>query len=81
MALLPFAGSSPEAGDEPTAIKFASFTLDRRAGRLLRDGATVAQRPKTWAVLLYLAQRPGALVSRDELFDAVWPDVAVTPDT
>ncbi|HSP96429.1 MAG TPA: AAA family ATPase [Candidatus Dormibacteraeota bacterium] len=38
-------------------------------------------RPKTWAVLLYLAQRPGALVSRDEILDAVWPDVAVTPDT
>ena len=38
-------------------------------------------RPKTWAVLLYLAERPGALVTKDELFDALWPDVAVTPDT
>jgi hypothetical protein len=32
-------------------------------------------------VLLYLAQRPAVLVSKDELLDAIWPDVAVTPDT
>ncbi len=38
-------------------------------------------RPKTWAVLLYLVERPGVLVTREELLDAVWPDVAVTPDT
>ena len=41
----------------------------------------IALRPKTWSVLLYLAHRPGALVTKDELFDALWPDVAVTPDT
>ena len=38
-------------------------------------------RPKTWAVLLYLVERPGALVTKEELLDAVWRDVAVTPDT
>jgi DNA-binding winged helix-turn-helix (wHTH) protein len=32
-------------------------------------------------VLLYLAERPGVLVTREELLDAVWPGVAVTPDT
>lgn len=31
--------------------------------------------------MLYLVERPGVLVTREELFDAVWPDVAVTPDT
>ncbi len=38
-------------------------------------------RPKTWSVLRYLVERPGELVSREALLDAVWPDVAVTPDT
>lgn len=52
-----------------------------RAGQLLRDDQPVPLRPKTWAVLLYLAQRPAVLVSKDELLDAIWPDVAVTPDT
>ena len=34
-----------------------------------------------WSVLLYLAERPGLLVTRDQLLDAVWPGVAVTPET
>ncbi len=35
-------------------------------------------RPKSFAVLVYLAERPGQLVSRDELMDAIWRDVVVT---
>lgn len=50
-------------------------------GQLLRAGAPVPLRPKTWAVLLHLAERPGVLVSRDDLLDAIWPEIAVTPDT
>ena len=60
------------------AITFAPFSLDRRAGRLLRGGEPISLRPKTWAVLNYLAERPGELVTRNELMDAIWPDVAVT---
>lgn len=68
--------SSPRA-----ALAFSAFTIDLRGGQLLCAGRPVPLRPKTWAVLVYLAQRPGTLISRDELLDAVWPDVAVTPDT
>ncbi len=63
------------------AIAFAAFRLDLRAGTLRRGAAAIPLRPKTWAVLVYLAERPGVLVSKDELFDALWPNVAVTPDT
>ena len=62
-------------------LAFSSFRLDLRSGRLLRKDRAIPLRPKTWAVLLYLAERPGALVTKDDLLDAVWPDVAVTPDT
>jgi len=34
--------------------------------------------PKAFAVLFYLAQRPNKLVTKEELLDAVWPDVHVT---
>jgi DNA-binding winged helix-turn-helix (wHTH) protein len=72
--------ATPPADDrEP--IAFMSFHLDRRGGRLTRAGEAIPLRPKTWAVLLYLAERPGVLVTRGELLDAVWPNVAVTPDT
>ena len=72
--------AAPGAGD-PSSIDFLDFRIDRRGGRLARAGETIALRPKTWAVLLYLAERPGMLVTREDLLDAVWPDVAVTPDT
>src|SRR6185369_15148146 len=66
---------------ESAAITFATFRIDLSSGRLLHGTTVVPLRPKTWAVLLYLAERPGALVARDELLDAIWPDTAVTPDT
>jgi hypothetical protein len=40
----------------------------------------VALRPKTFAVLQYLAQHPGDLVTKQALLDSVWGDVAVTED-
>jgi DNA-binding winged helix-turn-helix (wHTH) protein len=60
-------------------IAFGPFRLDEAGGRLLRGGKEVALRYKTFAVLDYLARRPGRLVPKDELLDAVWSDVVVTP--
>ena len=65
----------------PQSFAFASFRLDLRSGRLLQGDAPIPLRPKTWSVLLYLVERSGELVSKDDLLDAVWPNVAVTPDT
>lgn len=60
-------------------ISFGPYQLDRASGRLLRSGAAVPLRPKTFAVLEYLATHPGRLVPGDELLDAAWPDTHVTP--
>ena len=38
-------------------------------------------RPKAWALLRYLAERPGTLVTKEELHAAVWGDVVVSDDT
>jgi DNA-binding response OmpR family regulator len=54
------------------AITFASFRIDLSGSRLLQGARAIPLRPKTWAVLLYLAERPGTLVTRDELLDAIW---------
>src|SRR5215470_5581457 len=72
---------SGKVGDDSRPIVFSSFRVDRRSGRLTRGGVPVPLRPKTWAVLLYLAERPGVLVTREELLDSLWPGVAVTPNT
>src|SRR6185295_4228573 len=63
------------------SVVFSPFRLDTLGGQLTRAGVPVPLRPKTWAVLLHLVERPGQLVTKDELLDSVWGDVAVTPDT
>jgi DNA-binding winged helix-turn-helix (wHTH) protein len=53
-------------------IEFPPYRLDLAAGMLWRHQQPVPLRPKTWAVLRYLAERPGLLVSKSELETAVW---------
>jgi DNA-binding winged helix-turn-helix (wHTH) protein/tetratricopeptide (TPR) repeat protein len=64
----------------PTAAsyKFGPFVVDGGAYRLLREGANIPLSPKIIDLLLFLAARPSVLVSKDDLFRALWPDVAVT---
>src|SRR5215510_6539296 len=38
----------------------------------------VALTPKAYSLLVYLAERPGRLVTKDELLDAVWSGAVVT---
>jgi DNA-binding winged helix-turn-helix (wHTH) protein len=60
-------------------ISFGPYRLDLTGGLLLRGDARVPLRLKTFAVLEYLATHPGRLIAREELLDAVWPGVHVTP--
>ncbi len=59
-------------------VRFSSFVLDPAEGRLTRGGEPLPLRWRAFAVLQYLAQRPGKLVTKSELFAAVWPDVTVS---
>lgn len=54
------------------------FRLDKlnQCGWLGSEQVTLS--PKAFAVLLYLVERPGRLVTKQELLDAVWPDTHVT---
>jgi adenylate cyclase len=61
-------------------LRFDRYVLDVEGGRLLRDGNELALRPKTFAVLHHLVENAGRLVSKDELFETVWPGLAVTDD-
>src|SRR5271170_5558323 len=63
-------------------LRYANVVLDADRA-LLRDsnGVEVALRPKSLDLLLLLGRNPGRVMSRDELFDAVWPDVTVTEDS
>ncbi len=61
----------------PQVLSFAEFRLDHERGELLQQDAPVALTPKAFALLEYLAARAGRLVPKQELLDAVWPNVFV----
>ncbi len=56
---------------------FGPFVLDGARRVLMRDGAAVALRPTVFDTLLYLVEHPGRVVTKEELFDAVWPGKVV----
>lgn len=53
-------------------LRFGDYELDSHAGKLLRDGLPVKIQPQPFRVLTILVERPGEIVSRDELRDRVW---------
>jgi Tol biopolymer transport system component/DNA-binding winged helix-turn-helix (wHTH) protein len=44
------------------------------------EGQTIHLEPKVMQVLLYLAERSGQVVAKEELFQAIWPNTFVTDD-
>jgi TolB-like protein/DNA-binding winged helix-turn-helix (wHTH) protein/cytochrome c-type biogenesis protein CcmH/NrfG len=72
--------ADPSAQTRAKGLRFDRYVLDLDRGCLLLDGNEIALRPKTFAVLHCLIQNSGRLVSKDELFAAVWPNLVVTDD-
>ena len=60
------------------SYRFGPFTVDAGSYRLLRGSDVIPLSPKIIDLLLYLVARQSTLVAKDELFAALWPDVAVT---
>ncbi|VIO77751.1 winged helix-turn-helix domain-containing tetratricopeptide repeat protein [Bradyrhizobium ivorense] len=60
---------------------FGKFILDLRRGCLRTDNREVELRPKSFAVLRYLVENAGRLVSKDEIIEAVWSNVTVTDES
>jgi DNA-binding winged helix-turn-helix (wHTH) protein/tetratricopeptide (TPR) repeat protein len=60
-----------------TAYEFGPYRLDPLARSLLRREELVALPPKAVEVLLELVKRPGTVVSKQELMQAVWPQTFV----
>ena len=55
-------------------VRFGDFRVDLRTGELFKNGKKVRLQIQPFQVLALLVQRPGELVSRDELRDKLWPD-------
>jgi TolB-like protein/DNA-binding winged helix-turn-helix (wHTH) protein len=61
------------ATSPPPIVRFATFELDLRAGELRRAGVRVKLQDKPFRLLAALLERPGEVVTRDELFRKLWP--------
>jgi DNA-binding winged helix-turn-helix (wHTH) protein/thioredoxin-like negative regulator of GroEL len=59
------------------AFRFGSFVLDVQERRLLRGGHPIPLTPKVFDTLVYLVERQGHLVGKDELLQALWGDAYV----
>src|SRR5258708_40164679 len=62
-------------------LRFDRFALDLARGCLRAGGQDIDLRPKTFEVLCYLADKAGRIASKQELFEAVWPNVTVCDDS
>jgi DNA-binding winged helix-turn-helix (wHTH) protein/predicted ATPase len=59
-------------------ILFPPFRLDLINQRLWCDEQAIPLAPKAFALLRYLVEHPGQLVTKEELLNAVWPETHVT---
>jgi TolB-like protein/DNA-binding winged helix-turn-helix (wHTH) protein/lipoprotein NlpI len=57
--------------------RFGTFVLDPQRRTLYCDESPVPLTPKAFDVLLFLAQNPNRLITKDELLKAVWGDTFV----
>jgi DNA-binding winged helix-turn-helix (wHTH) protein/Tol biopolymer transport system component len=61
----------------PSVHEFGRFRLDSAERLLLRSGQPVSLTPKAFDLLVYLIERHGRLVTKQELMRALWPETFV----
>ena len=72
------AGKRGEAPHEPTVYRVGSAEIDAAARHISFDGEVADVQPKVFDLIEYLIRARDRVVSKDELFDNIWPSVVVT---
>jgi serine/threonine-protein kinase len=62
------------------SLRVGNWIVDPRLNSMSSDGRIVRLEPKIMGVLLCLAQHPDETLSKEQLFQAVWPNTVVTED-
>ena len=57
----------------PARLRFGTFELDLRAGELRKHGLRVRLQEQPFQILAMLLERPGEVVTREELQKKLWP--------
>src|SRR5262249_45153442 len=61
-------------------LRFDCYRFDPSTGQLWSNQREIRLTPKAAGVLAALTARPGELVTKEELFAALWRDITVTDD-
>jgi Tol biopolymer transport system component/DNA-binding winged helix-turn-helix (wHTH) protein len=70
----------PETGLHLRLLRFGNFEVDLRSGELRKAGAKLKLSGQPFQVLSILLERPGEVVTREELQSQLWPDTFVDVD-
>jgi adenylate cyclase len=62
-------------------LQFEAYTLDIVRNVLRAGDREIALRPKGFELLRYLVENADRLVTKEELFKAIWPNIAVTDES
>ena len=63
----------PGAKEPPTVISFGQFEADLQSQELKKQGLRLRLSPQSFQILQVLLERPGELVTREELRQTLWP--------
>ena len=61
----------------PAALRVGDWEIAPELNQISRAGESARLEPKAIGLLVFLAQRAGEVVSREELLTALWPGVVV----
>jgi DNA-binding winged helix-turn-helix (wHTH) protein len=65
----------------PRVLHFDRFTIDAARGRLSAENRDIELRPKSFDVLRYLVEHADRLIAKEEIIEAIWPDVVISDDS
>jgi TolB-like protein/DNA-binding winged helix-turn-helix (wHTH) protein len=69
-----------QAGDPAGRLRFGIFEADVRTGELTKHGKRLRLQEQPFQLLAMLLERPGELVTREELSSRLWPQTIVDFD-
>ena len=81
--MLEFASSELEQGtpvkeaESPYLARFDSFEVNLRSGELSKNGERIRLREQSFQILTMLLERPGEVVTRQEIQQRLWPNDTV----
>jgi TolB-like protein/DNA-binding winged helix-turn-helix (wHTH) protein/Flp pilus assembly protein TadD len=69
-----------QSNDPPKQLRFGVFEADLRTGELTKNGKRLGLQDQPFRLLMILLERPGELVTREELHGRLWPRTFVDFD-